>query len=84
MKTVRMISFLTVCLTLAMTTLAFAQCSVPASEDVKAPKKEYSPYVDDHFPINVYFGDTHLHTAWSADSGDLPPLLVPHPELGCG
>ena len=35
----------------------------------KPPNKEYSPYADDHFPINVYFGDTHLHTAWSADSG---------------
>ena len=33
----------------------------PVKEDVKALKKEYSPYVEDHFPNNVYFGDTHLH-----------------------
>ncbi|MBW4935260.1 DUF3604 domain-containing protein [Marinobacter sp. F4206] len=34
-----------------------------------APATPYSPYVDDHFPQNAYFGDTHLHTAWSADAG---------------
>jgi hypothetical protein len=41
----------------------------PAKEDVKGPKKEYSPYVNDHYPQNVYFGDTHLHTSWSTDAG---------------
>ncbi|WP_207062061.1 DUF3604 domain-containing protein [Motiliproteus sp. SC1-56] len=30
---------------------------------------DYSPYVGQHFPQNVYFGDTHLHTSWSADAG---------------
>jgi hypothetical protein len=69
MKAVRMKTLLTVCLTLAMATLAFAQDVHPTKEDVKPPEKEYSPYVEDHFPINVYFGDTHLHTSWSADSG---------------
>ena len=69
MKVVRMITLLTVCLTLAMTTLTFAQDVHPTKEDVKPPEKEYSPYAEDHFPINVYFGDTHLHTSWSADSG---------------
>jgi hypothetical protein len=34
-----------------------------------AKESNYSPYVDEHFPQNVYFGDTHLHTAWSADAG---------------
>lgn len=41
----------------------------PARENVKAPEAVYSPYVEDHFPINVYFGDTHLHSSWSTDSG---------------
>ena len=62
-------TLLTLCLILAMGTSAFAQCSLPDSADVKAPKKEYSPYVEDHFPNRVYFGDTHLHTSWSADAG---------------
>ncbi len=42
---------------------------MPARKDVKGPKKEYSPYADDHYPMNVYFGDTHLHTSWSTDAG---------------
>jgi len=28
----------------------------PSEEDVKPPTKEYSPYVEDHFPNRVYFG----------------------------
>ena len=40
-----------------------------SQEDHAAPADPYSPYVNDHFPQNVYFGDTHLHTAWSADAG---------------
>ncbi|WP_254443252.1 DUF3604 domain-containing protein [Ruegeria arenilitoris] len=37
----------------------------------------YSPYVDEHFPQNVYFGDTHLHTSWSADAGMAGATLGP-------
>lgn len=40
-----------------------------SEEDHATPADPYSPYVNDHFPQNVYFGDTHLHTAWSADAG---------------
>jgi len=38
-------------------------------EAMKLPKKEFSPYANRAFPTNVYFGDTHLHTALSLDSG---------------
>ncbi|MFN2120599.1 MAG: DUF3604 domain-containing protein [Anaerolineales bacterium] len=38
-------------------------------ETYAAPETPYSPYVDDYYPQNAYFGDTHLHTAWSADAG---------------
>ena len=69
MKAVRMTTLLTVCLTLVMATLAFAQDIHPKKENVPEPKKEYSPYVEDHFPNEVYFGDTHMHTSWSADAG---------------
>ena len=31
-------------------------------------QKLYSPYVGRHFPTNVYFGDTHLHTRLSLDA----------------
>ena len=33
------------------------------------PKTTYSPYLQDTFPNQVFFGDTHLHTAYSADAG---------------
>lgn len=29
---------------------------------------EYSPNTNDNFPKNVYWGDTHLHTAYSTDA----------------
>lgn len=38
-------------------------------EEVAVAEKVYSPYVDDRFPQNVYFGDTHIHTSWSTDAG---------------
>jgi hypothetical protein len=38
------------------------------AEAMRAPKKEYSPYANRGFPTNVYFGDTHLHTALSLDA----------------
>ena len=33
------------------------------------PGKTYSPYAQRSFPTNVYWGDTHLHTALSPDAG---------------
>ena len=27
------------------------------------PERPYSPYANRSFPTNVYFGDTHVHTA---------------------
>ena len=32
-------------------------------------KVVYSPYPEQNFPNNVFFGDTHLHTSWSTDAG---------------
>jgi hypothetical protein len=45
--------------------------------DVPKREKKYSPYVDQYFPQNVYFGDTHLHTSWSADAGLAGATLGP-------
>ncbi|MEJ2384496.1 MAG: DUF3604 domain-containing protein [Xanthomonadales bacterium] len=39
--------------------------------------EHYSPYVDQDFPQQVYFGDTHLHTSWSADAGLAGATLGP-------
>lgn len=70
-------------LALAITNAAFAQDFHPAKEDFKAPKKEYSPYVEDHFPNRVYFGDTHLHTSKVRDE-PMPITGSNSPLLGMG
>jgi len=38
---------------------------------------QYSPYPQVDFPNNVYFGDTHLHTSYSADAGMIGNTLGP-------
>jgi len=39
--------------------------------------KAYSPYVDQHFPQRVFFGDTHHHSSFSVDSGMFGNTLGP-------
>lgn len=56
---------------------AQAQEFTLSEERHATPETPYSPYVDDHFPQNVYFGDTHLHTSWSADAGMAGATLGP-------
>jgi len=40
-------------------------------------EQDYSPFVDQHFPDRVYWGDTHLHTANSVDAGFVGNKLGP-------
>jgi len=40
-------------------------------------KRPYSPYADRAFPTRVFFGDTHLHTAFSMDAGAFGARLTP-------
>jgi hypothetical protein len=54
-----------------------AQDLVIPQESFEAPKAEYSPYVADHYPDRVLFGDTHLHTSWSTDAGLVGAQLGP-------
>lgn len=60
-----------------MSSSALAQDIMPATENVPPPKEEYSPFVGDHFPMRVLFGDTHLHTYWSTDAGMAGASLGP-------
>lgn len=55
----------------------FAQDILPPAELVDGIKKEYSPYAGDHFPNQVLFGDTHLHSSWSTDAGMAGATLGP-------
>ena len=45
--------------------LSHAQDAPPPGDEVVA----YSPYPEQNYPNNVFFGDTHLHTSWSTDAG---------------
>ena len=41
------------------------------------PDAEYSPYIEHDFPNRVLFGDTHLHTGYSADAGLVGATTTP-------
>jgi len=54
--------------------------NVLADDDVPSTqpgKRKYSPYPEQTFPNRVYFGDTHLHTTYSADAGMIGNKLGP-------
>jgi hypothetical protein len=44
-------------------------------------RKVYSPYANWNYPMRVYWGDTHLHTGWSADAGGFGCTLGPEEAL---
>ena len=60
-------------LALALAALV-ASPALAAGEAAKAP---YSPYADRSYPTRPYFGDTHLHTAFSMDAGAFGARLSP-------
>ena len=52
---------------------ALAQDAPPPSNR----QVEYSPYLQEDFPNQVFFGDTHLHTSYSADAGLVGATTTP-------
>jgi len=58
---------------------AFAQdIPRPTDEQLQILKSiDYSPYPQQDFPNRVYFGETHLHTSYSADAGMVGNTLGP-------
>ena len=64
-------------LVLGLTSGALAQDLRVPEEEFTTPAQSYSPYVDEYFPQNVYFGDTHLHSSWSTDAGMAGATLGP-------
>lgn len=67
----------TLVISISIGAMAVAQDVIPDSETVPAPKKEYSPYIEDNYPNRALFGDTHLHTSWSTDAGMIGTKLGP-------
>jgi len=55
----------------------YAGTAVDAPPPVKIDKSKYSPYPIQNFPNQVFFGDTHLHTAYSTDAGMIGNTLGP-------
>ena len=76
MKTMKK-TLLTLCLILAMATLAFAQDAPVTHKNVVVPGKPYSPYAGRGFPTMALWGDTHLHTSNSLDARATGCILGP-------
>ena len=63
--------------------MAYSQMDIsPVAENVLVKEKIYSPYVErtvrnSDFAEGVYWGDTHLHTRYSSDSGMIGNRMSP-------
>ncbi len=62
---------------LLLGTPAFAQDAPPDQAADVLQGRPYSPNADRGFPEHVYFGDTHVHSALSADAGGGGTVLMP-------
>ena len=73
-----------ICANLTFATLLFVFASAALCQEAINPQglagppgRPYSPYADRAFPTHVFFGDTHVHTALSADAGGSGTRLLP-------
>lgn len=73
-------SVLTIVVALGLISPSAAQdAGTPSREQLEKvlPKPSYSPYANRDFPTRPFFGDTHLHTAFSFDAGAFGARLTP-------
>ena len=75
-------SFLLPFVGVSLVTAALAKEFLPPREDLPEGRSSYSPYVERRetnrsFSEGLYWGDTHLHSMLSADSGLIGNLLPP-------
>lgn len=63
------------CLVIALPTSSYAAAAGQQAPDSNT--RPYSPYADITYPTDVYFGDTHVHTALSGDAGGAGTTLMP-------
>jgi hypothetical protein len=52
-------------------------CAALGSTGLQAADKDYSPYADREYPTELLFGETHVHSALSADAGGGGTTLMP-------
>jgi len=66
---------------LAVTPAALAQGPITdigsRPDEAVLGQRQYSPYLDDNFSQRVFWGDTHVHTAFSTDAGMVGNRLGP-------
>jgi hypothetical protein len=67
----------TIFATALLSSTVLAQEGMPNKDDLLKQPVPYSPYVDQHFPKRVLFGDTHHHTILSFDDGLFGTKLGP-------
>jgi len=80
MKTLQTALFLiTLLLTVSFSSTVYAQLPPPTNDaaDAFPAQKHFSPYAGRNFPTQVFWGDTHLHTAQSMDAGSFGARLMP-------
>ena len=63
--------------TCTLSTVILAQEAPPDASESVLSGRPYSPYADRAFPTRPLFGDTHVHTALSADAGGGGTTLLP-------
>lgn len=62
---------------LTLITLCLSATNTFASDKVSEAAKKYSPYANSDVPMNVYWGDSHVHTGLSLDAGLFGNTLGP-------
>jgi hypothetical protein len=65
---------------ISLTTAVAAATAAVIAQDIHTmpkPGVKYSPYPDEDFPNQVFYGDTHLHTGYSTDAGMVGCTLGP-------